>query len=174
MKPEVGHWGFWTTPELMASLLWLGQAWCRLVTAAYNYFHVTNFFWMFGEGCYLHTAIVLTYSTDRLRKWMFVCIGWGKLGQPCPCLSSLRIWVKWVRRVGCAPFLAMRVSGVVMKHQSSTPMNPCSMVGPLAALGSSGDSRSLPQVCLSPSLWLGPLGSFTTTMKSKSLSEVRA
>ncbi|XP_045693256.1 corticotropin-releasing factor receptor 1 isoform X2 [Phyllostomus hastatus] len=51
--------------------------WCRLVTAAYNYFHVTNFFWMFGEGCYLHTAIVLTYSTDRLHKWMFICIGWG-------------------------------------------------------------------------------------------------
>ncbi|PKU31711.1 hypothetical protein llap_17985 [Limosa lapponica baueri] len=52
--------------------------WCRLVTAAYNYFHVTNFFWMFGEGCYLHTAIVLTYSTDKLRKWMFICIGWCK------------------------------------------------------------------------------------------------
>uniref|UniRef100_A0A674IDZ3 Corticotropin-releasing factor receptor 1 n=1 Tax=Terrapene triunguis TaxID=2587831 RepID=A0A674IDZ3_9SAUR len=51
-------------------------AWCRLVTAAYNYFHVTTFFWMFGEGCYLHTAIVLTYSTDKLRKWMFICIGW--------------------------------------------------------------------------------------------------
>lgn len=48
------------------------------MTAAYNYFHVTNFFWMFGEGCYLHTAIVLTYSTDRLRKWMFICIGWGE------------------------------------------------------------------------------------------------
>ncbi|XP_030076944.1 corticotropin-releasing factor receptor 1 [Microcaecilia unicolor] len=31
---------------------------------------------MFGEGCYLHTAIVLTYSTDKLRKWMFICIGW--------------------------------------------------------------------------------------------------
>ncbi|XP_054463160.1 corticotropin-releasing factor receptor 1 [Anoplopoma fimbria] len=53
------------------------QVWCRLVTAGYNYFHVTNFFWMFGEGCYLHTAVVLTYSTDRLRKWMFICIGWG-------------------------------------------------------------------------------------------------
>ncbi|XP_041941531.1 corticotropin-releasing factor receptor 1 isoform X2 [Alosa sapidissima] len=51
--------------------------WCRVVTAVYNYFHVTNFFWMFGEGCYLHTAIVLTYSTDKLRKWMFICIGWG-------------------------------------------------------------------------------------------------
>lgn len=33
---------------------------------------------MFGEGCYLHTAIVLTYSTDKLRKWMFICIGWCK------------------------------------------------------------------------------------------------
>uniref|UniRef100_A0A3Q3K575 Corticotropin-releasing factor receptor 1 n=1 Tax=Monopterus albus TaxID=43700 RepID=A0A3Q3K575_MONAL len=50
--------------------------WCRLVTASFNYFHSTNFFWMFGEGCYLHTAIVLTYSTDKLRKWMFICIGW--------------------------------------------------------------------------------------------------
>ncbi|XP_061886616.1 corticotropin-releasing factor receptor 1 isoform X1 [Entelurus aequoreus] len=50
--------------------------WCRLVTASFNYFHSTNFFWMFGEGCYLHTAIVLTYSTDKLRKWMFFCIGW--------------------------------------------------------------------------------------------------
>ncbi|XP_028931985.1 corticotropin-releasing factor receptor 1 isoform X1 [Ornithorhynchus anatinus] len=51
-------------------------AWCRLVTAIYNYFHVTNFFWMFGEGCYLHTAIVLTYCADRLRRWMFLCLGW--------------------------------------------------------------------------------------------------
>lgn len=54
------------------------------MTAAYNYFHVTNFFWMFGEGCYLHTAIVLTYSTDRLRKWMFICIGWGERASPLP------------------------------------------------------------------------------------------
>lgn len=60
------------------------------MTAAYNYFHVTNFFWMFAEGCYLHTAIVLTYSTDRLRKWMFVCIGWGELPALgcCECLNS--------------------------------------------------------------------------------------
>lgn len=54
------------------------------MTAAYNYFHVTNFFWMFGEGCYLHTAIVLTYSTDKLRKWMFICIGWCEYGLRLP------------------------------------------------------------------------------------------
>lgn len=72
------------SPGSLSSLVGVGrQGWCRLVTAAYNYFHVTNFFWMFGEGCYLHTAIVLTYSTDRLRKWMFICIGWGEqAGQP--------------------------------------------------------------------------------------------
>lgn len=77
------------------------QGWCRLVTAAYNYFHVTNFFWMFGEGCYLHTAIVLTYSTDRLRKWMFVCIGWGERAPrtpaapaslPAPHPAPSRLW----------------------------------------------------------------------------------
>lgn len=63
----------WTmSPEVHES----NVIWCRLVTASFNYFHSTNFFWMFGEGCYLHTAIVLTYSTDKLRKWMFICIGW--------------------------------------------------------------------------------------------------
>uniref|UniRef100_A0A8C7TXA5 Corticotropin-releasing factor receptor 1 n=1 Tax=Oncorhynchus mykiss TaxID=8022 RepID=A0A8C7TXA5_ONCMY len=64
--------------------------WCRLVTAAYNYFHVTNFFWMFGEGCYLHTAIVLTYSTDKLRKWMFICIGW------CIPLPIIIAWINFI------------------------------------------------------------------------------
>lgn len=52
------------------------QVWCRCITAVFNYFVVTNFFWMFAEGCYLHTAIVMTYSTERLRKWLFLFIGW--------------------------------------------------------------------------------------------------
>lgn len=52
------------------------QVWCRCITTIFNYFVVTNFFWMFAEGCYLHTAIVMTYSTERLRKWLFLFIGW--------------------------------------------------------------------------------------------------
>lgn len=52
------------------------QVWCRCVTTIFNYFVVTNFFWMFVEGCYLHTAIVMTYSTEHLRKWLFLFIGW--------------------------------------------------------------------------------------------------
>ncbi|KAG8505648.1 Corticotropin-releasing factor receptor 2 [Galemys pyrenaicus] len=50
--------------------------WCRCITTIFNYFVVTNFFWMFVEGCYLHTAIVMTYSTEHLRKWLFLFIGW--------------------------------------------------------------------------------------------------
>lgn len=52
------------------------QVWCRCITTIFNYFVVTNFFWMFVEGCYLHTAIVMTYSTEHLRKWLFLFIGW--------------------------------------------------------------------------------------------------
>lgn len=60
----------------LTCLFFFPQPWCRLITTIYNYFVVTNFFWMFVEGCYLHTAIVMTYSTDKLRKWVFLFIGW--------------------------------------------------------------------------------------------------
>lgn len=63
---------------LKYSFLFPFQPWCRCITTVYNYFVVTNFFWMFVEGCYLHTAIVMTYSTDKLRKWVFLFIGWCK------------------------------------------------------------------------------------------------
>ncbi|VFV26918.1 low quality protein: [Lynx pardinus] len=61
------------------------QVWCRCITTIFNYFVVTNFFWMFVEGCYLHTAIVMTYSTERLRKWLFLFIGWCI---PCPIIIA--------------------------------------------------------------------------------------
>ncbi|XP_051879365.1 corticotropin-releasing factor receptor 2 isoform X2 [Pristis pectinata] len=92
------HWNLITT-FILRNILWFlmqmideeiherNEPWCRLVTTIYNYFVVTNFFWMFVEGCYLHTAIVMTYSTDKMRKWKFLFIGWCI---PCP------IIVAWV------------------------------------------------------------------------------
>lgn len=71
---------------LKYSFLFPFQPWCRCITTVYNYFVVTNFFWMFVEGCYLHTAIVMTYSTDKLRKWVFLFIGW------CKYLVCLKWW----------------------------------------------------------------------------------
>ncbi|XP_059512150.1 corticotropin-releasing factor receptor 2 isoform X1 [Myotis daubentonii] len=61
------------------------EVWCRCITTVFNYFLVTNFFWMFVEGCYLHTAIVMTYSTERLPKWLFLFIGWCI---PCPIIIA--------------------------------------------------------------------------------------
>lgn len=85
---------------LLSLVLFVFQPWCRLITTIYNYFVVTNFFWMFVEGCYLHTAIVMTYSTDKLRKWVFLFIGWCEyvhadsalVNLHSACCSTLSLW----------------------------------------------------------------------------------
>ncbi|XP_069067149.1 corticotropin-releasing factor receptor 2 isoform X1 [Pleurodeles waltl] len=93
------HWNLITT-FILRNVMWFllqmidhnihesNEAWCRCITTIYNYFVVTNFFWMFVEGCYLHTAIVMTYSTDKLRKWVFLFIGWCI---PCPIIVAWAI-----------------------------------------------------------------------------------
>uniref|UniRef100_A0A8C7YIG7 Parathyroid hormone 1 receptor n=1 Tax=Oryzias sinensis TaxID=183150 RepID=A0A8C7YIG7_9TELE len=93
------HWNLITT-FILRNVMWFllqlidhnihesNEPWCRLITTIYNYFVVTNFFWMFVEGCYLHTAIVMTYSTDKLRKWVFLFIGWCI---PCPIIVTWAI-----------------------------------------------------------------------------------
>ncbi|XP_053215497.1 corticotropin-releasing factor receptor 2 isoform X4 [Podarcis raffonei] len=90
------HWNLITT-FILRNVMWFllqmidhdihenNELWCRCITAIFNYFVVTNFFWMFVEGCYLHTAIVMTYSTDKLRKWVFLFIGWCI---PCPIIIA--------------------------------------------------------------------------------------
>ncbi|XP_044280925.1 corticotropin-releasing factor receptor 2 [Varanus komodoensis] len=90
------HWNLITT-FILRNVMWFvlqmidhnihesNELWCRCITTIFNYFVVTNFFWMFVEGCYLHTAIVMTYSTDKLRKWVFLFIGWCI---PCPIIVA--------------------------------------------------------------------------------------
>uniref|UniRef100_F7G3M9 Corticotropin releasing hormone receptor 2 n=1 Tax=Ornithorhynchus anatinus TaxID=9258 RepID=F7G3M9_ORNAN len=84
---NVIHWNLITTFILRNATWFLlqlidhrvhesNELWCCCLTTVFNYFVVTNFFWMFVEGCYLHTAIVMTYSTDKLKKWIFLFIGW--------------------------------------------------------------------------------------------------
>ncbi|XP_060271016.1 corticotropin-releasing factor receptor 2 isoform X10 [Ovis aries] len=96
---NVIHWNLITT-FILRNVMWFllqlidhevhenNEVWCRCVTTVFNYFVVTNFFWMFVEGCYLHTAIVMTYSTERLRKWLFLFIGWCV---PCPIVIAWAI-----------------------------------------------------------------------------------
>ncbi|XP_059789628.1 corticotropin-releasing factor receptor 2 isoform X3 [Balaenoptera ricei] len=96
---NVIHWNLITT-FILRNVMWFllqlidhevhesNEVWCRCITTSFNYFVVTNFFWMFVEGCYLHTAIVMTYSTDRLRKRLFLFIGWCV---PCPIIIAWAI-----------------------------------------------------------------------------------
>ena len=50
----------------------------RTLVVLYNYAKLTNFFWMFVEGLYLHTLICWAYSSDNVQLWMYNIIGWGK------------------------------------------------------------------------------------------------
>ncbi|NP_001161520.1 corticotropin-releasing hormone receptor [Saccoglossus kowalevskii] len=49
---------------------------CRFLITVYNYFQQTNFFWMFVEGLYLHTVIVMAFQAEKVRFWIFMVIGW--------------------------------------------------------------------------------------------------
>ncbi|XP_078655637.1 corticotropin-releasing factor receptor 2-like isoform X1 [Branchiostoma floridae x Branchiostoma belcheri] len=49
---------------------------CRVAVTLYNYFQVTNFFWMFVEGLYLHIMIAHAFGTERIKFWVYALIGW--------------------------------------------------------------------------------------------------
>ncbi|CAG5119344.1 unnamed protein product, partial [Candidula unifasciata] len=49
---------------------------CKLLMAATTYFHTCPFYWMFVEGLYLFTIVVWAFSTQKLRLWYYLVIGW--------------------------------------------------------------------------------------------------
>lgn len=50
---------------------------CKVLHVLLHYFMVSNYFWMFCEGLYLHTLLVVTFVPEHsLMKW-FHMIGWG-------------------------------------------------------------------------------------------------
>ncbi|XP_064456213.1 calcitonin gene-related peptide type 1 receptor-like isoform X2 [Ornithodoros turicata] len=51
--------------------------WCQALHVVTQYFLLCNYLWMFCEGLYLHTLLVLAFiAEDRILKWFFL-IGWG-------------------------------------------------------------------------------------------------
>ncbi|XP_071546573.1 calcitonin gene-related peptide type 1 receptor-like [Panulirus ornatus] len=75
---------FWQ-PSLSASLpraenrtlCWCPQTECRVLHVFLHYFLVSNYFWMFCEGLYLHTLLVVAFvAEDRIMKWFYL-LGWG-------------------------------------------------------------------------------------------------
>ncbi|KAH8372981.1 hypothetical protein KR009_009408 [Drosophila setifemur] len=62
------------------------QAGCITLVIMFQYFYLTNFFWMFVEGLYLYTLVVQTFSSDNISFLIYALIGWG-----CPALCIL-VW----------------------------------------------------------------------------------
>ncbi|XP_071545489.1 uncharacterized protein [Panulirus ornatus] len=50
---------------------------CQVLHILLHYFLVSSYYWMFSEGLYLHTLLVVAFvSEDRLMKWFYL-LGWG-------------------------------------------------------------------------------------------------
>ena len=55
----------------------LFQAGCQFLHLSLQYFMVSNYAWMFCEGLYLHTILVVAFiSESKIMKW-FILLGWG-------------------------------------------------------------------------------------------------
>ncbi|TDG44950.1 hypothetical protein AWZ03_008631 [Drosophila navojoa] len=62
------------------------QAGCITLVIIFQYFYLTNFFWMFVEGLYLYILVVQTFSSENISFVIYALIGWG-----CPALCIL-VW----------------------------------------------------------------------------------
>lgn len=62
------------------------QAGCITLVIMFQYFYLTNFFWMFVEGLYLYTLVVQTFSSENISFVIYALIGWG-----CPAVCIL-VW----------------------------------------------------------------------------------
>ncbi|RUS79776.1 hypothetical protein EGW08_012460, partial [Elysia chlorotica] len=53
------------------------EVWCKVVHMLTQYVTVSNYFWMFCEGFFLHTVVVLAFA--KQKKLLIACyvIGWG-------------------------------------------------------------------------------------------------
>ncbi|XP_077554447.1 calcitonin gene-related peptide type 1 receptor-like [Haemaphysalis longicornis] len=51
--------------------------WCQVLHVVTQYFLLCNYLWMFCEGLYLHTLLVLAFiAENKILKW-FLLVGWG-------------------------------------------------------------------------------------------------
>ncbi|OAD55647.1 Diuretic hormone receptor [Eufriesea mexicana] len=50
---------------------------CVAFLSLFNYFQLTNYFWMFVEGLYLFLLVVKTFTGDNIKLRLCLIIGWG-------------------------------------------------------------------------------------------------
>lgn len=71
-------WIIWYTEVVQKPAVLLANGLpCQVLHVLVHYFLVSNYFWMFCEGLYLHTLLVVAFvAEDKLLKWFYL-VGWG-------------------------------------------------------------------------------------------------
>ncbi|KAF8767821.1 Calcitonin gene-related peptide type 1 like protein [Argiope bruennichi] len=71
-------WIIWYTEVVQKpSVLISNELPCQILHVLVHYFLVSNYLWMFCEGLYLHTLLIVAFvAEDKLLKWFYL-IGWG-------------------------------------------------------------------------------------------------
>ncbi|XP_074659137.1 calcitonin gene-related peptide type 1 receptor-like [Tubulanus polymorphus] len=67
---------YYTIVASNAHVLTTNPLWCKVMHVITSYFTVCNFFWMFNEGFYLHTIIVLAFTSGKRLLIACYIIGW--------------------------------------------------------------------------------------------------
>ncbi|XP_050418577.1 calcitonin receptor [Patella vulgata] len=52
------------------------SAWCIALHIITQFMTICNYFWMFCEGFYLHTLIVIAFTKEKKLLWICTVIGW--------------------------------------------------------------------------------------------------
>ncbi|KAI2803670.1 hypothetical protein BLOT_007803 [Blomia tropicalis] len=70
-------WIIWYFAITDQNILFENGLYCQAVHILLHYFLLCNYFWMFCEGLYLHTILVVAFvSEEKILKWFYL-IGWG-------------------------------------------------------------------------------------------------
>lgn len=71
----IGFYGFVFNNS---SLIWnQNHFMCILYNIFWNYSLLASFFWNMIEAVYLITVIVAAYSSNKIKLWWYLIIGWG-------------------------------------------------------------------------------------------------
>uniref|UniRef100_T1JAY3 Calcitonin receptor n=1 Tax=Strigamia maritima TaxID=126957 RepID=T1JAY3_STRMM len=69
-------WISWYTTTNKSEMFWANEAGCQIFHVLLQYFLTCNYFWMFCEGLYLHTILVIAFVNETvIMRWLYI-IGW--------------------------------------------------------------------------------------------------
>ncbi|XP_076361905.1 calcitonin gene-related peptide type 1 receptor-like [Tachypleus tridentatus] len=84
-------WIVWYTEVIRyPEVLFSNKIACQVLHVLVHYFLLSNYMWMFCEGLYLHTLLVIAFvAEDKIMKWFYI-LGWGSPIIVITCYAGIR------------------------------------------------------------------------------------